>query len=228
MADMHPASPASGARPGGAGGSAPPYEPVVRLGTPPQPTTGATPSRVNHPVLLPDNSDDDDEVAPSQATPNVAAFTATVTAPAARPAPKFQWYAYVASGIVGAVLVTAIFGLLGSRSGLSGNRSGSDAAAAGGALSASDTAGLDRRADTLALAIAAFGMRANMFDTRRMPCSGLARGLTQVEDAWLGYNMARKNMLATSDAARDARDKSLYADVRAVEVRFERSSCTRP
>jgi len=34
--------------------------------------------------------------------------------------------------------------------------------------------------------------------------------------------------MAASDPARDARDKSLYADVRGVEVRFERSSCARP
>jgi hypothetical protein len=52
--------------------------------------------------------------------------------------------------------------------------------------------------------------------------------LAQVEDGWLAYNMARKDLMAGSDPARDARDKSLYADVRAVEVRFERSSCARP
>jgi hypothetical protein len=92
----------------------------------------------------------------------------------------------------------------------------------------SDTAVLDRRADTLALAISAFTMRAGMYDSRRMPCSGLARGLAQVEDGWLSYNVARKDLMAASDPARDARDKSLYADVRTVEVRFERSSCARP
>ena len=67
-----------------------------------------------------------------------------------------------------------------------------------------------------------------MFDTRRMPCSGLARGLAQVEDAWLGYNLARRDLLAGSDPGRDARDKRLYADVRGVEVKFERTSCPRP
>jgi hypothetical protein len=92
----------------------------------------------------------------------------------------------------------------------------------------SDTAVLDRRADTLALSVSAFDMRARMFDTRRMGCPGLARGLLQVEDGWLAYNMARKDLMAGSDPARDARDKSLYADVRVVEARFERSACARP
>lgn len=227
MPDTHPAP---GTRPAGA----PPYEPVVRLSMPSQPPpvwpTGAGASRLNHPVLLPDDTDLDDEIARSQPALTAATLAATAaaaaTAPAVRPVPRVPWYAYVASGIAGALLVIATYGLVTSRGGLSGNRAGSDSAPGGAA--ASDTTVLDRRADTLALAIAAFGMRANMYDTRRMPCNGLARGLAQVEDAWLGYNMARKSMLAGSDAARDARDKTLYADVRGVEVRFERSSCPRP
>lgn len=123
-------------------------------------------------------------------------------------------------------MVTAIYGLIGPRTGAPGTRAGTDSARAASAVS--DTAVLDRRADSLALAISAFTMRASMYDTRRMPCSGLARGLAQVEDGWLSYNMARKDLMATPDPARDARDRSLYADVRAVEVRFERSSCARP
>jgi len=154
----------------------------------------------------------------------VAPTPADTAVPAARPTPKVRWYTYVASGLVGAVVVTAIYGLLAARSGSSGNSA--DRARAGVAVS--DTAVLDRRADTLALAISAFSMRATMFDTRRMPCTGLARGLTQVEDAWLGYNIARKDLMAGIDPARNARDKSLYADVRGVEVKFERSACARP
>lgn len=214
---MPETQPAPGGRPAGS----PQYEPVMRLGTTPVTTGGATASRINHPVLLPDDTDLDDEIIPTPGRPAPAASPAATTA---RPAQRVHWYAYVASGIAGAVLVTGMYGLLGSRSGASGNR-GLDSAP-GGVVS--DTALLDRRADTLALAVSAFSMRAGMYDTRRMPCSGLGRGLTQVEDAWLGYNMARKDMLAASDPARDARDKSLYADVRAVEVRFERSGCTRP
>ncbi len=203
---------------------APPYEPVVRLGTPAVSGPGGAGSHPNHPVLLPE-PDTDYEIVPPPSPP------------IARPSPaafaKPHWYralsrpaAYIASGIAGAVLVTVVYGILGSRAAATGGRAGSDAAPGG--VPVSDTAVLDRRADTLALAISAFTMRAGMYDSRRMPCNGLARGLTQVEDGWLAYNIARKELMAASDPARDARDKSLYADVRAVEVRFERSSCARP
>ena len=211
MAETHPVP---GPRPVGA----PPYEPVVRLGTP---ATGPGTSRPNHPVLLPkEDGDDDVGLVPSYQPTTIVAS-------------KPPWYsglgrpmAYVASGIAGAVLVSALSGLLGPGTGSFGGRAGSDNAL--GATPVTNPAVLDRRADTLALAISAFNMRASMYDSRRMPCSGLQRGLTQVEDAWLSYNMARKDLMAGSDPVRDARDKGLYADVRAVEVRFERSSCARP
>jgi len=216
MPETHP-----GANPRPIG--APPYEPVVRMGTPALPSVGT--SHPNHPVLLPD-VDGEDEVVPIPPTPVSAPALTTVVAPQPR------WYrglvrpaAYLASGIAGAVLVTVLYGFLGSRLTSPGGRSGSEYGAAGGPVA--DTLVLDRRADTLALAISAFTMRATMYDTRRMPCTGLARGLTQVEDAWLAYNMARKDLMSV-DLTRDARDKSLYSDVRTVEVRFERSSCTRP
>ena len=89
-------------------------------------------------------------------------------------------------------------------------------------------AALDRRGDTLALAITAFDDRARMFDARQMTCAGLSRGLQQVEDSWLGYNIARRETLAPFDAQREDRDRALYADVRSVERRFERSGCARP
>jgi len=203
MPETHPVA---GPRPVGA----PPYEPVVRLGTPP--VGGPVTSRLNHPVLLPE-PDADDEVSPAPAP----------AAAVPRSKPKARWY--LLSGLAGAVLVTALYGLLGSRPASPGGRAGSDAAAG---VPVSDTALLDRRADTLALAISAFTMRASMYDSRRMPCSGLARGLAQVEDGWLSYNIARKDMMTASDPTRDARDKNLYANVRAVELRFERSSCARP
>jgi len=185
----------------------------MRLATPA--VSGPSSSRLNHPVLLPD-PDPDEDIAPTPAP----------APPVGRPRPAAKLHWYIASGFAGAVLVTALYVLLGSRSASLGNRAGSDSAPGG--VSVSDTAVLDRRADTLALAISAFAMRASMYDSRRMACSGLARGLAQVEDGWLSYNMARKDLMAASDPARDARDKSLYADVRAVEVRFERSSCARP
>jgi hypothetical protein len=185
---------------------------------------GVSTSHPNHPVLLPD-PDADDDVAPVAPAPVAGPVLTTIVAP--RP----HWYrglirptAYLASAIAGAVLVTVLYGILGSRVAPPGGRSGPESGARG---TVPDSGVLDRRADTLTLAISAFTMRASMFDTRRMPCSGLARGLTQVEDAWLAYNMARKDLMIV-DPARDARDKGLYSDVRAVEVRFERSSCARP
>jgi len=197
----------------------PVVNPAGRLGTPPSSATGA--GHPNHPVLLPE-AEADDDVVPSLPPPRVSPPLAA----------KPHWYralirptAYIASALAGAVLVTVLYGILGSRAATNGH-SGSDAAPGG--LAVNDTAALDRRADTLALAISAFTMRASMYDSRRMPCTGLARGLSQVEDGWLAYNLARKDLMAGSDAARDSRDKSLYADVRAVELKFERSSCARP
>src|SRR5262249_30015141 len=173
---------------------APPSDPVLRLTTPAA-TTGSGPVAINHPVFLPEPEDE-------SGTPTLAGFSRLAGMSVS--APKRRWYqrfarpsAYVVSGLAGAALVTALYGLLGSRSGLSGGRGNSDSAP--GAVPASDTALLDRRADTLALAITAFGMRANMFDSRRMPCTGLGRGLAQVEDAWLEYNLARRDLLAASD-----------------------------
>src|SRR5205823_5345938 len=69
MPDTHPVT---GSRPAGA----PPYEPVVRLGTP---VVGVGPaSHPNHPVLLPDPDPDDDVVPPPPP-------------PAVRRAPKRHW-----------------------------------------------------------------------------------------------------------------------------------------
>jgi len=201
---MSESSPDRGLRPK----AAQPFESITRL---PSPTLPSVAGRENRSVLFPE-ADPDEAPRPQPQPRRFPGFTRPI--------------AYVASAVVGAVLVTAVYGLIGSRSGASSGRAGADSAPLGAA--ASDTAVLDRRADTLALAVSAFDMRARMFDTRRMGCPGLASGLRQVEDGWLAYNIARKNLLAGSDPGRDARDKSLYADVRAVEVRFERSSCARP
>lgn len=186
-------------------------EPTARFPSP-APASVTAPSRENRSVLFPEADPDDDGPHQQSKPRRFQRFTRPV--------------AYVACAVAGAVIVTVMYGLMGPRPAAPGNRAGADSAPAGSAVNA--RAVLDRRADTLALAVAAFSMRARMFDTRRMACPGLARGLQQVEDGWLAYNIARKDLMAASDAARDARDKSLYADVRAVEVRFERSSCARP
>lgn len=183
-------------------------------------------SKPNHPILLPDADGDDDALDLPVALTSSAAPQSRV----ARPIRQRNWTAalrrpatYLASGLVGAVLVTTLFVLLGSRTDAPAGQA--DAAPAVAAL---DAATLDRRADTLAAAIAAFTLRGRMYESRRMGCDGLSRGLQQVEDAWLAYNLARKEAMAATDGARDQRDQALFADVRAVEQRFERSSCIRP
>jgi len=191
----------------------------------PGPTTGMRPTvgtglRPSHPILLPE-ADIDDEAVDLPAAPSAAPQPrVSVLAKLARPV------AYIASGIAGAVFVVVIYGLLGSRVDSAGSRTRDDATP--GVIAASNLAALDSRADSLTLVIAAFTMRSRMYDSRRMGCAGLSRGLQQVEDAWLSYNLARKETSGTTDSARDTRDRALYADVRNVELRFERSSCTRP
>lgn len=184
-------------------------------------------SKPNHPILLPDADGDDDALDLPVALSSAAATQSRV---APRPIRQRNWTAalrrpatYLVSGLVGAVLVTTLFVLLGSRTDEPAGRA--DAAPA---TAAPDAATLDRRADTLAAAIAAFTLRGRMYDSRRMGCDGLSRGLQQVEDAWLAYSLARKVTIGAIDATQDQRDQTLYADVRAVELRFERSSCTRP
>ena len=86
---------------------------------------------------------------------------------------------------------------------------------------------VDRVADTLALAVAAFDARARLFDHHQMGCPELGRGLVVLEEWWIAYNAARKQASAL-DSAHGARDRSLYSDIDAVERRFERSRCPRP
>src|SRR3989442_8595429 len=106
------------------------YEPATRF---PPPTRGGVAGRS---VLYPEADPEDEPHAPHQPR-------------------RFQRFrrpvAYVASAVAGAVLVTAIYGLIGPRPGASGARAGSDSARAGSTIN--DTAGFDPPADTLALAL---------------------------------------------------------------------------
>jgi hypothetical protein len=193
-------------------------ESVTPLGA--APLTAAADLRINNrPVLVPDIDPDED--------------------PAPQPivvGAKPQWHRsllrpalYGAAALAGAILVGAVSALRGGSDGAAGSRAGiggSDPAGTGSA--ALVTAVLDRRADTLSLALTAFDDRARMFDAKQMTCAGLSRGLQQVEDSWLSYNMARRDVLAPFDGQREGRDRELYADVRSVERRFERSGCERP
>ncbi len=109
-----------------------------------------------------------------------------------------------------------------------GSPSAPDPSPAAPAVAAPPLERLDRAADTLALALAAFDLRARMFASRQMQCPELARGLVLVEERWTSYNAVRKESGVALDSARTARDQALYADADAVERRFERSLCPRP
>jgi hypothetical protein len=190
-------------------------EPVLRAGIPG--IANASDALKNQVVLFPDQ--DPEEVAPAPV-----------------PAPPATWHQrslkpaiYVACALGGAVLVAALSAIISSGDASTSRVAGANSDPAGEpGTAAYALAVLDRRADTLALALSAFDVRARMFDARQMTCSGLARGLQQMEDNWLTYNIARRETLAPFDAQREERDRTLYADVRAVERRYERSGCARP
>lgn len=193
------------------------YRASEPVGLPAGPTATAVSDRLNLPVLFPD-APSDEEDSHAVASPKPAWYR-----PLLRPG------LYVASALGGALLVAAFSAVIGSSN---GSTAGSRANGAGGnadpAAHAAAATMLDGRADTLSLALAAFEDRMRMFDARQMSCTGLARGLQQVEDGWLSYNIARKETTAPFDGQREARDQALYADVRSVERRFERSGCARP
>jgi hypothetical protein len=191
-------------------------EPVARFGAA---VTEMSSERINsRPLLVPEADTDED-----MPTPMVA------------PAPARKRFLkpaiYVACALGGAVLVAAMSAIISSGDASSTTRGGGSngkgsAAEQGSAVIAA--ALLDRRADTLALALTAFEDRARMFDSKQMTCAGLQRGLKQVEDNWLSYNIARRETLAPFDGQREERDRTLYADVRTAERQFERSGCVRP
>src|SRR5206468_1958732 len=145
-----------------------PSEPVVRASAasvPPRALHAAAPDRAIHPVLVPDA--DGDEEAPRDTV------MYTWVRPLLRPA------GYAALVLVAAVLITGAFALFGAASS-PGSRNGSTSTA-DVAGSAPAVAILDRRADTLALALNVFQDRARMFDARQMPCSGFAQAPRPLE-----------------------------------------------
>jgi len=133
-----------------------------------------------------------------------------------------RWAAYTAAGVL------AVAGLLRLYSAAASPASPGPSQRTPEAVAVMPGARLDRAADTLALAIAAFDLRAQLFASRQMQCPELARGLVLVEERWTAYNAVRKDSGVALDSARTARDRALYADVDGVERRFERSACPRP
>jgi len=143
-------------------------------------------------------------------------------APHARVGRIARWTAYAAAGVLGVAGLLRLYSA-GAAPASRGSSLGSPAAVAATSLEP-----VDRAADTLALAIAAFDLRAQLFASRQMQCPELARGLILVEERWTTYNSVRKENGAPLDSARTARDGALYTDVDGVERRFERSACPRP
>jgi len=133
-----------------------------------------------------------------------------------------RWAAYAGAVLLAVGGLFRLYAALASPA-VTGSEPGAPAAVA-----ASPLARLDRAADTLGLAIAAFDLRAQLFASRQMHCPELARGLVQVEERWTTYNSVGKENGVALDSARTARDRALYADVDGVEKRFERSACPRP
>lgn len=191
-------------------------EPVTRFGAA---ITEMSSERINsRPLLVPEADIDED-------------MPITLVAPAPARKRFLKPAIYVACALGGAVLVAAMSAIIssGDASGTSrGGGSNGNGVTAEPGTAAFAAAILDRRADTLALALAAFDDRARMFDAKQMTCAGLQRGLQQVEDNWLSYNIARREILAPFDGQREERDRTLYADVRTAERQFERSGCARP
>jgi hypothetical protein len=202
------------------GAPAPAAAPAPAPASVPAPAPAAGQGRVTpQAVLFPEAGEEDDE-----STPVVAPARAVRYKPFLKPA------IYVACTLGGAVLVAALWAINSSGDASTSSRG---AGANGNGIGERGTAAyaaaiLDRRADTLSLALTAFEDRARMFDAKQMTCPGLQRGLQQVEDNWLAYNIARRETLAPFDGQREDRDRSLYADLRGVERRFERSGCPRP
>jgi|GEM_PF-3162651 hypothetical protein len=136
-----------------------------------------------------------------------------------------RWAAYGVVSLLAAAGVPAWYAILVSRPALAPVSRAVPVRAAPEA--AALAARLDAAADSLGLAVAAFDLRGGLFARRQAGCPELAAGLAAVEERWLVYNGARRDA-SVLDTARDARDRSLYAQVDAVERRFEQSRCPRP
>ncbi len=132
------------------------------------------------------------------------------------------WVAYATAGVL------AVAGLFRLYSALASPTSPAPSQGPPEAVAVTPQTRLDLAADTVALAIAAFDLRAQLFASRQMQCPELARGLVSVEERWTAYNSVRRDGGAPPDSARAARDRALYTDVDGVERRFERSACPRP
>jgi hypothetical protein len=175
-------------------------------------TKGVVPAKAApSPLLFPDEADFETDALPAPVRRR------SLLAPAARVA-RF--------GALGIVAGGALFGAY--RVFASGPDGGGGRAKAAPVSAAVMRDRSDRLADTVAFAVAAFEIRVRLFDSRKMVCADLARGLMDLEARWIAHNAARTGGAASLDSARIARDRRLYADVGAVERGFARTGCPRP
>jgi hypothetical protein len=158
-------------------------------------------------VLWPDQDERDGD-APRPPAPSLGAVLRE----------RWRRVAYVGAAAIGALATYAAIGPRPTR----------NAGGVGEAAVIAPTLALERRADTLDLALGAFDLRVRLFEARQMTCNDLARGLVQLEDQWMAYNLARRGAPATLDAASLERERAAHARVDDAERRFERSGCARP
>lgn len=144
-----------------------------------------------------------------------------------RSAPATSWADRLGRPLLyGAAAVVAVVGAVVAYTLLPASRTASPASP--GAVAPTPLALLDARSDTVELAVAAFNLRGGLFGRRQMSCADLARGLVQVDEAWLAYSEARRQGSPALDAARAERDNRLFAAVADVERRYQRTGCERP
>src|SRR3989449_766053 len=105
-----------------------------------------------------------------------------------------RWAAYAAVGALGVAGVLRLYSA-GAPPASRGSSPGSRAAVA-----PTSPEPVDRAADTLALAIAAFDLRAQLFASRQMQCPELARGLILVEERGGGPDPTQLRRLPTHTA----------------------------
>jgi len=127
---------------------------------------------------------------------------------------------YAASAVLAVIGAVAAYALLASPREPQGTHAGGEVVV--------PLALIDARADTVALALAAFDVRVTMFEERKMGCVDLARGLVQLDETLLAYGVARRQGPTVLDAPRTARDRDLFTGASTAERQYERSGCTRP
>ncbi len=96
-----------------------------------------------------------------------------------------------------------------------------------GAANDSTLQAFDHLADSVAVAVRAYGEREREFAAQHADCAVLALGLADVEGVWVSYSV-QKRQTSALDATRQTRDQTLDASVDSVDRNFDRTGCQRP